>query len=36
MKEEAVKLDDFVAALTAHVADQDARPAFLADSVFRK
>ncbi|HEX4027137.1 MAG TPA: M20/M25/M40 family metallo-hydrolase, partial [Rhizomicrobium sp.] len=36
MKEEAVKLDDFVAALAAHVADQDARPAFLADSVFRK
>jgi len=36
MKEEAVKLDDFVAALAAHVADADARPAFLPDSVFRK
>jgi Zn-dependent M28 family amino/carboxypeptidase len=36
MKEEAVKLDDFVAALAAHVANDDARPAFLADSVFRK
>jgi len=36
MKEEAVKLDDFVAALAAHVADEDARPAFLPDSVFRK
>jgi len=36
MKEEAVKLDDFVAALAAHVANDDARPAFLPDSVFRK
>ena len=36
MKEEAVKLDDFVAALAARVADADGRPAWLADSVFRK
>ncbi len=36
MKEEAVKLDDFVAALTAHVANADGRPAWLLDSVFRK
>jgi hypothetical protein len=36
MKEEAVKLDDFVATLAARVADADARPAFLPDSVFRK
>jgi hypothetical protein len=36
MKEEAVKLDAFVAALAAHVADADARPSWLPDSVFRK
>ena len=36
MKEEAVKLDDFVAALAARVADADARPAWLPNSVFRK
>ena len=36
MKEEAVKLDDFVAALAARVANADARPAWLPDSVFRK
>ena len=36
MKEEAVKLDDFVAALAAHVAGADTRPAWLPDSIFRK
>jgi Peptidase family M28 len=36
MKEEAVKLDDFVAALARRVADADDRPTWLADSVFRK
>ncbi|HEY2009183.1 MAG TPA: M28 family metallopeptidase [Rhizomicrobium sp.] len=36
MKEEAVKLDDFVAALAARVANADERPAWLPDSVFRK
>jgi hypothetical protein len=36
MKEEAVKLDDFVAALALHVADADTRPTWLPDSVFRK
>jgi Zn-dependent M28 family amino/carboxypeptidase len=36
MKEEAVKLDDFVAALAAHVANADAPPHWLAGSVFRK
>jgi hypothetical protein len=36
MKEEAVKLDDFVAALAARVADADTRPTFLPGSIFRK
>jgi len=36
MKEEAVKLDDFVAALAAHVANADTRPVWLAGSVFGK
>ena len=36
MKEEAVKLDGFVAALAAHVADAQDRPQFLPDSIFRK
>jgi Zn-dependent M28 family amino/carboxypeptidase len=36
MKEEAVKLDDFVAALATHVANAPARPAWLADSIFRR
>jgi Zn-dependent M28 family amino/carboxypeptidase len=36
MKEEAVKLDDFVAALAAHVADAPERPAWLPGSVFSK
>ncbi len=36
MKEEAVKLDDFVAALATHVANAPARPTWLADSIFRK
>jgi Zn-dependent M28 family amino/carboxypeptidase len=36
LKEEAVKLDDFVAALTLRVADADARPEWLPTSVFRK
>jgi hypothetical protein len=35
LKEEAVKLDDFVAALTLRVADADARPAWLPTSIFR-
>ena len=36
MKDEALKLDDFVAALALRVANAPARPAWLADSVFRK
>jgi hypothetical protein len=36
MKEEAVRLDDFVAAVAARVADADTRPAWLSDSIFRK
>ena len=36
MKEEAVKLDGFVAALAKRVADADARPTWLAGSIFRK
>jgi len=36
MKDEALKLDDFVAALAVRVANAPARPAWLADSVFRK
>jgi hypothetical protein len=36
LKEEAVKLDDFVAALARRVADADRRPEWLADSIFRK
>lgn len=36
MTEEAVKLDAFVAALAARVADDAARPQFLPDSIFRK
>ena len=36
MKEEAVKLDDFVAALAAKIADAPKRPAWLPESVFRK
>jgi len=36
MKEEAVKLDDFVAALAARVADAPDRPAWLPESIFRK
>lgn len=35
MKEEAVKLDDFVAALARRVADADSRPEWLATSVFK-
>jgi hypothetical protein len=35
MKEEAVRLDDFVAALTARVANAPARPQWLPTSVFR-
>jgi hypothetical protein len=35
MKEEAVKLDAYVAALTARIADEDARPAWLPTSIFR-
>jgi hypothetical protein len=36
LKEEAVKLDDFVAALTWRVANADARPEWLPTSIFRK
>jgi hypothetical protein len=36
MKEDAVKLDDFVAALAMRVANADSRPHWLPDSVFRK
>lgn len=36
LKEEAMKLDDFVAALARRVADAEARPAWLANSIFRK
>jgi Zn-dependent M28 family amino/carboxypeptidase len=36
MKEEAVKLDAFVAALALKVADEDARPDWLSTSVFRR
>lgn len=35
MKEEAVKLDDYVAALARRVADADSRPEWLATSVFK-
>jgi hypothetical protein len=35
MKEEAVRLDDYVAALAARVADEDARPQWLPTSAFR-
>jgi hypothetical protein len=36
LKEEAVKLDAFVAALALRVANEDARPEWLPTSVFRK
>jgi len=36
LKEEAVKLDDFVAALTLRVANADARPEWLPTSIFGK
>jgi hypothetical protein len=36
LKDEAVKLDNFVAALARRVADADQRPQWLAGSVFRK
>jgi Zn-dependent M28 family amino/carboxypeptidase len=36
LKEEAVKLDDFVAALTLRVANADNRPEWLPTSIFRK
>ena len=35
LKEEAVKLDDFVAALTARVANAESRPQWLPTSIFR-
>jgi hypothetical protein len=35
MKEEAVKLDAYVAALARRVADADSRPEWLATSVFK-
>jgi len=36
MRGEALKLDDFVAALAVGVANTEARPTWLSDSVFRK
>jgi Zn-dependent M28 family amino/carboxypeptidase len=36
LKEEAMKLDVFVAALAKRIADADARPSWLPDSIFRK
>ena len=36
MKEEAVRLDEFVTALTVRLANEDSRPAWLPDSIFRK
>lgn len=36
LKEEAMKLDAFVAALAKRISDADARPSWLADSIFRK
>jgi Zn-dependent M28 family amino/carboxypeptidase len=36
LKEEAVKLDAFVAAIVARVADSGSRPAWRPDSIFRK
>ena len=36
LKEEAMKLDAFVAALAKRIADADARPNWLPDSIFRK
>jgi Zn-dependent M28 family amino/carboxypeptidase len=36
LKEEAIKLDAFVAALAKRIADADARPTWLPDSIFRK
>jgi Zn-dependent M28 family amino/carboxypeptidase len=36
MKDEAVKLDEFVAVLAAHVANADTRPTWLTESIFRK
>lgn len=36
LKDEAVKLDDFVAALARRVADADRRPQWLPHSIFRK
>ncbi len=36
LKDEAVKLDDFVAALARRVADADRRPQWLPNSIFRK
>ena len=36
LKEEAAKLDDFVAALARRVADSDQRPRWLPNSIFRK
>ena len=36
LKEEAVKLDAFVAAIARRVADADSRPHWLPDSIFHK
>ncbi len=35
-KEDAARLDAYVAALTARIANADARPAWLPSSVFRR
>jgi len=36
MKEDAIKLDDFVSALAVRLANADGRPQWLPDSIFRK
>ena len=36
LKEEAIRLDAFVAALAKRIADADARPQWLPDSIFHK
>ena len=36
LKDEAVKLDEFTAAILLRVANADNRPAWLPDSIFRK
>ena len=36
MREDSVRLDDFIAMLALRIADADARPAWNADSFFRR